>query len=257
MKWRVLVVLTVIAFLFGLALMAPARLVEPAINRIAAPHAVLTVNDGSIWSGMGKLKLSAFNDQEIPITWHFRPSALLGLELGFLLTAEGPTLAGKSNIGAGFGAISITETTLVGDAQPLLARHRGLNAMLPRGKVSINASGTDKLTIAMAAPHQMNGSFNARVEDFALRTLLARPLASGDIRFVVRDSVGEYQVTQPSGAIKVVGGGVVPFGAHGEFRYLGTLTPDRELPVTLNYLLRALGSATPEGGVRLDYRTAW
>lgn len=257
MKWRVLGVITVIAFVVGLALMAPARMLEPTINRIAAPHAILAVSDGSIWSGLGKLTLSAFNNHEVPIRWQFRPRALLRLELGFVVTVEGPTLAGKANIGAGFGEISISETKLVADAAPLLAKHRGLTAMVPRGKVNVSASGSDELRIAMATPHAVNGSFNSRVEDFSLRTLLARPLSSADIRFVVRNSVGEYQVTQSSGALKVLGNGVVPFGAHGEFRYAGTLTPDRELPATLAYLVRALGVATADGGVRVDYRTSW
>ena len=257
MKWRFGLLLAAIAFVIGLILMAPARLFESTINRAAVPHAAFAAIDGSIWSGVGTLKVAALGEQTIPITWDFSPAALLRLELGFLVRADSPTLTGSASIGAGFGDMVITNTALRADLKPLLAKHRGLAVMSPNGFVNITTSATDRIKISLAAPHYITGTFNARVEDFSLRTLLQRPIAAGDIRFVVRDSVGEYKVTQSTGALKLDGGGVVPFAAHGEFRYTGTLTPDRQLPATLTYVVRALGAATPDGGVQVNYRTSW
>jgi hypothetical protein len=106
------------------------------------------------------------------------------------------------------------------------------------------------------APLAVTGKLNARVENFAARTIFPKPIGTYEINIIFRESIAEYAFADASGLLKFDGGGQVQWAPRREFVYNGVAAPSRESPLLLAALL-PFGRPTLDGKVRIDYKTGW
>ena len=182
------VALLVVAFIIGLVIFLPARMLESSINNAVEPAQVSL--RGTVWNGNGHLKSAALS---LPVAWQFEPSALLRLRSGWRVETLSPQLSGAASIGAGVGSIEIRQTDLSFDIAMLPQLHRDLalvGLMGPSGRVAVSVA--DGFTAAYGSVPSVRGEALLKIDALVLASYSPRPLGNYQIKLTARDNILDY-----------------------------------------------------------------
>ena len=240
-----LVALLVLALAF--AALTPATLVDARIAATTAGQVRLAAAEGTVWSGHGLL-WGPGGAWQLPVAWRLDPLDLLRGGLRVQLVPAGDASA-RGVVQVREDAVNAENLHVALPAAALTSAWTGAPAPQLAGTVTVDAPTLH------ADRTRVDGSFRAR-------WTTARVVYAG----VLLDLGNVEANGQPQGgaldiALHGEGGDV---GIDGHARVEGnvasvdaTLVPAPTLPPAMALLLRALGPATADGGVRVTWRQAW
>jgi general secretion pathway protein N len=232
---RLLIAAAAAAFVLGLVALFPARLAlawfAPAEFRTAGV-------EGTIWSGRAA-RASAGGIFLAPLSWEFRPSALLGGAAGYRIDAEMPGGSVRGDV-----AVSVTGALKVSDLQasvplesvsrimPVAQAEGRLRADIERGRFDdgwpSELVGTVSVEDLVYRPAGSNSIGNYRVEFL--------PTEDGGLRGVLADGGGPLEV---AGEIALTG--------ERNYELRGEVKARPGAPAALANSLRFLGSPDEAG----------
>jgi Type II secretion system (T2SS), protein N len=264
-KW---VYVTVVGFAcaVGAVVMVPIHAVEARINRALGGEVRFAAGTGTVWNGNGTLMLpSQAGALSVPVSWQFDLAALTRLQIGHTLRLNARGLTGLARVGMGFGGISVRDAdisttldTLVRLSRPntalQLARPEArLRLTTPAGPMQFSGRNTKGTVL-------INGQVNVQVDDFTLRNVSARPLGSFALPITFKDAVAESKITDAKGLIRIDGVGKLNLSVPRPLRtfsFAGFLLASATLPPSLQVALGALGRASADGRIRVDFGTSF
>ena len=248
--------LAVISFVIGLIALAPAALLE----RVVPPDSTVrfAAEGGTIWNGQGRISvLTDSKPLNVPVTWQFDPSALLGLRLGFHVTADGLAIAGTSRLGLRFGSIELRDTAVTADARVLSAAHRLAAVFAPQGQLRLQQGSGESLTIGFPGHAEgfsrVDGVMGLYVEKFVLGGVVNAAVGSHEIALQGADTTVNFSIPRSSGALKLEGAGSLTLASPRRFTFSGFATAANDAPASL----KQLGAALADGRQRLEINTPW
>jgi hypothetical protein len=232
---RLLIAAAAAAFLLGLIVLFPARL---AVAWFAPSAFGAAGVEGTVWSGRAA-RASAAGIYLAPISWEFRPTALLGGAVGYRIDAEMPGGSVRGDV-----AVTVTGALRVDDLQasvPLESVSRLMPVAQAEGRLR---ASIERGRFADGWPTDLVGTVS--VED-----LVYRPAGS--------NSIGNYRVeflpTEEDGLRGVLADGGGPLEVAGElaltgernYELRGQVKAREGAPAALANSLRFLGSADEAG----------
>jgi hypothetical protein len=243
------------SFAVSLVILAPAALIEWATRQ--SPGLRLAADSGTVWSGRGRVAIATDgNTLTIPLAWRFDPRALLNLRLGYFVDASAPALSGSTRIGWRFGDIELRETALSADARLLAAAHRAVALFAPAGKIGLQQSGDERISISPAADDsawRVTGAMAMRAEQLVLGGIVNAPAGSHELKIQADGTIINIAMLRSSGPLKLEGTGALMLAAPRRFTFSGFATAAADAPAAL----KQLGPLLADGRQRIELSTNW
>ncbi|MEO8386257.1 MAG: type II secretion system protein N [Betaproteobacteria bacterium] len=248
--------LAVISFVISLIALAPAALLERAISPDSQVR--FAADGGTIWNGRGRISvLTDTTPQTVQVVWKFEPTALLRLRLGFHVTADGPMIAGTSRVGLRTGSIELRASVITADAHALSAAHRLAAVFAPQGKLRLQQSDGESLTIDFPGnadgAWRVDGNMGLHAEQFVLGGFVNAAVGSHEIAIQGTGTTVNFSIPRSSGALKLEGAGSLTLASPRRFTFSGFATAASDAPASL----KQLGAALPDGRQRLELNSPW
>lgn len=234
--WRFLALGTGV-YLLILLLMFPA---QRAVNLLEQQVSGLTLQSvsGTVFSGQaGKVTLQ---DQDLgPVSWSFRPAALLLARIEYHLTTGGPLFHGSGFLGTGPGA-DLMVRELTGELQPDAL----VNRYLP---VPVETSGSvtltlDTLQVRDGFPAELSGT----VHWTEAAVVAPAALAFGKVEITMESSGDTINVGISNAGGDIAVSGELTILAAGEYRMQLLLKPGPEADPGITGMLESYGK--PQAG---------
>lgn len=242
--------------ILGLIAFLPARLFEQQVNEGLAPPWHLSLS-GTVWHGAGVLQAGATDASAVPFTWRFNPSPLLGLRLGWDMSANSSALTGTALMGAGWNSMELRKTALTMDAGFLQQAIPPFAIVAPTGNVVLTTPDDSHLVIDYGEPPRLNGVALLKVENFGMRPLGPMPIGTHEVKLTARDTAIDYAFTQSGGALNFEGSGSMLVARPHQLSYAGFVTASPALPENILTQLKSMGPAGADGRIRIDWKAAW
>ncbi len=245
------------AFLIGLAIFAPASLLESAVqkNLAASGAGSFSQQGGSLWSGKGVLTLAG-GKTVIPLSWRFDAAALLRLRLGVFIDFDSSSLRGTARVSRGLTALVLRDTDLNADLAMLANWLPAVALTRSSGMLRLRVADGEQIGLYADQPLPLRGSFDLGVENLVLPQWTSAPLGSYTVRVSAVEGAAEFAVTQSTGLLQLEGSGALRTLPSREFSFRGLAAPTRpgtQLPA----LLATLGTPGKDGRVAIDFRSPW
>jgi hypothetical protein len=193
----------------------------------------------------------------VPLTWTFDPLALARRRLAWNVVPTSPSLSGTVNIGAGWQSVEFRDAALTLDAGKLQQAFPVLALFAPSGTLVVRTPGDARLTLDYAADFRLNGDAQVKADYFGLGSLGPQALGNYQLNFTGRDTTIDYVITQSSGALTLDGGGSIQMAAPRRIVYSGNVTPSPALADDVLARLKAIGQATADGRLHVDWKGGW
>jgi hypothetical protein len=238
------------AFIAGLIILLPARLLETPLDRALMSRVQITALDGSIWSGRGQIKV---NGATVPIEWRFDSAQLLYGRIGYRLSLESPAARGRLRVSSGVRSLAMQDVDIDLDASVLSRDIPAMSLAGIQGNVAVRIPESETLFISHTDAIAQ-GHLSLHAATLTVRSVSTEPLGPIDIPVTLDDRRATFQVSAPQGALQLDGSGQLEWGAARQISFTGTARSTT--PAVLN-ALKMIGTAMPDGRIRVDYRGAW
>lgn len=213
-------VLGIVAYLAFLLAAMPASYVATRVQ--LPPGVVLHDPAGTLWQGSARATLTGAG---MPVTldriaWRFAPAALLGGEMAFDLTAQGPGVSAQARVGHGPNGFSASGAQAQADAALVEALVPLARTWRPQGTVTLDAP-----RLAWREGGEVKGE--ARAEWKAAQVAMPAPRRLGSYRLELRGDGGPAKLTLSTleGDVQLAGRGELApprFELRGEARAQGS-----------------------------------
>ena len=250
--------LALVSFAIGLVVLAPAALLEWASGQTPNAKLRFIADAGTVWTGRGRVVLAAEGAPVIiPLQWRFDPLSLLRLRLAFYLEAEGPALSGATHVGFRFRDFELRDTAMNADARLLSMTHSAATLAAPAGKVRLQQSTDEHLTVSPAASNtqawRVDGSMGISAEQLAFGGIINWPASSHALKLRGDGAMINMSILRSSGPLKFEGAGTVALAAPRRFTFSGFATTSADAPSAL----KQLGPVLADGRQRIEINTPW
>ena len=122
----------------ALAVLAPAALLAPTVDRISGGALALLDADGTVWNGRGTL---ALRGQPLPVTWRVEPAAIVGGEVAVRVTApDGARATPRARLAARRDGFVVADADFALPAAALLREHPATAALSLGGTVGVRVA---------------------------------------------------------------------------------------------------------------------
>ena len=242
-----------LAFVAGLIVFLPAKLIESSVNTALAPKLRLSTS-GTIWCGSGSLRSTQTNAIDVPITWRFAPLSLFRLRAAWQLAADGPALNGSSLIGAGVQTVELRDAKVDVDVGVFATLNAAAEMFRPSGRVQID---TESLTVRYDNVLRAEGDAHLNIDRFGLGSMAERPIGSYAIDIQGRDTKTGFTIGKSSGMLVLDGSGSVATAAPRQFVYNGNALLAGDAPEAIRNAINAIGKTGTDGRIRIEQKINW
>lgn len=234
--------------LFVAALLAAllARMPASWVAERAAPSlrgVQLSNIEGTVWRGEADIQIASAGLVLKNLRWRFQPAGLFALQWRYGLESDDAALAGRANIGLGFGSVTLTDSELALPARTAAALAPMLSAFSPEGQMTAN------IRTLRCKGDVCSGDAKAIWSAAAVSLAELRPLGDYQIDAVLNDGRADFDVKTLKGTLRAAGKGQFHNGA---LRFNGELSaPPDQLP-RVQGLMRLLGTPDERGVLRIN-----
>ena len=255
LRWWWLLLASILTFL---VVLAPAALIEWAIDRSPNSQIRFAADTGTVWTGRGRIALAADGTNiSIPIVWRFDPGALSRLRLGFVVEPGAAELSGSARLGLRFGSIELRDTALTVDARLLSLAHGAAALATPSGKMRLQQTAGERLLVQPASGNsdawRVDGSMILGAEQLAFGGVINAPAGNHELKLRGDGNAVNVTILRSSGPLKLDGGGTLKLDTPRRFTFSGFATTATDAPAAL----KQLGPAMADGRQRIEINTPW
>ncbi len=251
LRWHLTIGLA--AFLVGLAVFAPASLLESSLQKALAGNGSFRPQGGTLWAGSGTLTAGKM---VIPLSWRFDAAALLRLRLGINVNFDSAALRGNARISRGLTAVVVRDADLKADLTALAPWVPALALTRSAGNLQLRTADGDQLELYPGDALPLRGNFDLGVENFVWPQWSTSVLGSYTFHVNAVEGVADFTVAKSAGLLQLEGGGALRSLPAREFVFKGTAAPTRpgtQLPA----LLATVGTAGKDGRTTINFSSPW